>query len=191
MTAVLIAVLSMAGLIGCANDGDETGGSTTALEYVRPADFEGRIMYLDKSVSPRPMTAEQMGDTSRAIPVAVVFYDTHAVAWSAPFGRPQIGVDGSEVAMWRLLGRAAEERGSVVAPETPERPSTPAGNTTTPGGVDTGVVPGAAIPGTGVDIEASLPDLRLPYVVIDWFEDFADEAHALQEIGPVVHPGCL
>lgn len=190
VTAVLVGMLSIAGLIGCANDGDETGGSTAALEYVRPADLEGRILYLDKTVSPRPLTAEELGDTSRAIPVSVVFYADHAIAWSAPFGHAQIGVDGAEVATWRVLGRAREERGSVVAPDAPARPSTPAGNVTTPQGVDTGLVPGAAIP-DGIDLGASLPSVSLPYVVIDWLDDFADEAHALQEIGPVVHPGCL
>ena len=45
---------------------------------------------------------------------------------------------------------------------------------TPPAGVDTGL--GASIPATGIDIGAALPNVALPYVVIDWFEDFADEA---------------
>jgi len=75
--------MALAGLalLGCGT-GAEPGRTAADLAYVEESTVEGRAdLYIDPSVSWRPMTLAQLDDSASAIPVEVDIYGGVAVAW--------------------------------------------------------------------------------------------------------------
>ncbi len=169
-------------LFGCAA---ETGPDGSGAALVRKADYEGRILFLDPVVSPAPLTAEQMGDTTFATPVEVRFYEDYAVAWRVVDGVAQTGDAGLAVAAWAIEEHVAisdDVSRDDAPPSTTE--ATPEQSIT-----DVGI-------GTGFDTDTfSTPnddfhqDWRgMPFARLEWLRDAIDE---WQYAPPAYHPGCI
>lgn len=171
--AVLVTALALT-VFGCASPGTPDG-SASGLTEVREADFADKILYMDFRVSNAPMTAEELGDTSEAIPVGVRFHESFAVAWHAPNGRARVGDPDSVIMAWRLLETAETVEGDV----RPEDAPTP-------------VAPAVGVPGFELHdvVETPTPTLPIelaPTFHLDWLEDYNDEF--IYFWGG--HPGCI
>lgn len=158
---------------GCAAD---VGSNESALEDVAVADFAGDIRYIDWSISDRPMTAEEIGDTSTATPVVVRFYEPGvAIAWSAPNGTPITESLEYAVAIWNVeLTRDETVRG-------------PDGTTIRSPGIQPGDLYATVGSAIGED--------RPPNVVVDgtiarvdWLRQRVRE---FADLPPAFHAGCL
>jgi len=184
--AATVAIAALA-LLGCATE--TVAGEEHGLVSVRKADYEGKVFYYDRSISPRPLTAEEIGDTTSAIPVVVKFFDSHAVAFWAPQGEPRFDVE--PVAAWVIAAHIAEplDGDGTVAPPDP-------GTTTTH---SDDVIESVQVEDLGVDATAPaalvhLATIRgvyadLPLALLDWFSDAGRDF--TQIFGPGFHPGCL
>jgi hypothetical protein len=176
------AIVALSALLGCASETVEPGSSSAGLEWVRKADFVGQRLYYDAAISPRPMTAAEMGDTTWATPVQVVFYEDMAIAWWMPEGHDaQIGAEGHIVEAWAVVEHAQTISGDDVAPGTSgtrtNDPSEGVGAPSLVGEWDSGEVP-------GIEIEGFAPFARL-----DWLRQLEDIPF-IPNIDPI-HPGCL
>ena len=166
---------------GCtANVPDETGSTGSSL--VRKADYEGQVRYLDEAVSPAPLTAAEMGDTTYAVPVEVRFYHEHAVAWYVSEGIPQIGDPEMAIKAWQIEGHEAISDDVVIEPGGEDGDAAPSGSlTATPPitGTDTGLQ---------TDVGFDHQSVALPFARLDWFEDVVIDWETRP---PSYHPGCL
>jgi len=90
-------------MAGCGTSGDPSVAGAD-LVYVEEASIEGRgDLFLDPSISWRPMTAEQLGDTSSAIPVDVDVYGGVAVAWVRNGVPDELRTRADIVGLFRVL----------------------------------------------------------------------------------------
>lgn len=172
-------------LFGCtAQTGpDETSAGLTT---VRKADYEGQIRFLDRAVSPQPLTAAELGDTTFATPVEVRFYDEWAVAWTVVDDVPRIGEPEMAAAAW-LISEHVPTSGDVRDDGDGEPPET-----TAPEPDDEGLW---SPPDTSLDSgDLTTPGYdhqsrgHLPFARLDWFQDLIEEWWATP---PAFHPGCI
>jgi hypothetical protein len=177
----IVVVSALLGLLGCASE-PGTGSSATGLTWVRKADFENRVLYYDARISASPLTAEEMGDTSSAIPVQVTFYEDAAVAWWAPGGEARIGDPAAVVASWPVVENAETASADDI------RPGDGSSETETPR-VDLG---GGLIGIEEAPIHTEIDGVRpeLPWAALDWLSDYDDIARLFPHEVPT-HPGCL
>ena len=178
----IVVVGALLGLLGCASE-TGTGSSSSGLTWVRKADFENQILYYDARVSAAPLTAEEIGDTSSAIPVQVVFYEDAAVAWFAPEGNARIGDHTAVVASWPVMEHAQ----TISADDI--RPGTGSDETEAPDlGLGRSIVTPEDAPFETPSLLGMAPEL--PFARLDWLRDYADIARLFPGNAPV-HPGCL
>jgi hypothetical protein len=157
---------------GCAAD---VGSNESALEDVA-ANFSDEVRYIDWSISDRPMTAEEIGDTSTAIPVVVRFYEPGvAIAWSAPNGTAITESLEDAVAIWNVeLTRDETVRG-------------PDGTTIR----SPGITPGDLYATVGTSIgENHVPNIGIDGTIarVDWLRQRVRE---FADLPPAFHAGCL
>lgn len=182
---IIATAVALSGLLyGCAS---EAGPSTEGgREYVRKADFTGSVMFYDPAVSLKPLTAEQMGDTTYAVPVQVVFYEKFAVAWLAPNGQGLVGQPDALIASWEIYEHAQATEGAVRPGEPNVTPETPKDLFRTNfQGPRQAVTPRLITPTFVVD---SIVDAD--YVILDWTQEYEEVFHDLNET-QAIHPGCL
>jgi hypothetical protein len=158
---------------GCAAD---VGSSESALEDVAVADFSGEIRYIDFSISDRPLTAEEIGDTSTAVPVEVRFYEPGiAIAWSAPNGQAITESLEFAVAAWNVeLTRDETVRGPDET--TVRSPS---------------ITPGDLYSTVGITLGQDTPnrfEVDGGVARVDWLRQRVRE---IAELPPAFHAGCL
>ena len=173
-----LAILS-ALAFGCV--GETVEGSTGELVMIDEADFEGRLFYLDARISPRPMTAEELGDVTGATPVGVRFHEHFAVAWAAPNGRARVGDPESVVAAWVLRELPSADGAELLAADVAgEEESTTEGSAPT-----YGVFPiyDDVLPTFEDDLDTGGPSVHL----VDWIEENSNEFINYW----VGHPGCV
>jgi hypothetical protein len=176
----VVAVVVLSTLLGCATETTEPGSSTSGLEWVRKADYVGQVLYYDTAISARPLTAEEMGDTTWATPVMLAFYDDLAVAYWAPDGHGLFGDEEAVVDAWAVIAHAQTTSGDV-APGTGDT-----GTRSPSDGVETGGLLGdfGQHGDAGVEIEN-----RLPFAKLDWLRRLEDIPF-IPSIDPI-HPGCI
>ncbi|MBK8170597.1 MAG: hypothetical protein IPK60_09675 [Sandaracinaceae bacterium] len=178
--------LSLMGGVGCAADTSTPTVSNNgeALDYVNVHDIENQLFYIDSTVSDRPMTAEELGDTSNAIPVRIKFYDEFAIAWWAPDGEARMGVRGAMMSAFQIYNAQqisgevnADGNGSVTTPTTP--------STVNP------LTPITHIPNlpAGVTIRTTLP-AAVGRVWVSWARVFANNPNLIRMVARY-HPGCI
>lgn len=188
IVAWLVPLLITGLLTGC---GMETGPASTesGLTTVRKADYEGTIRYIDEAVSPAPLTAAELGDTSYAIPVEVRFYHDWAVAWHVRDGVTQAGDPAMAVAAWQIaehvptsgdVTRDPDDEPSTTAPREPEEGS----DITT--GTDLGSGTDSLLPSPGYEAN-HLRELPA-FARLDWMREDLDMWRIRP---PEYHPGCL
>lgn len=178
----IVVLGALVGLLGCASE-TGTGESTSGLTWVRKADFENRVLFYDARVSAAPLTAEEIGDTSGAIPVQVVFYEDRAVAWHAPGGEARIGEHSALVAQWPVFEHAE----TIAADDI--RPGGGSEETESPDlGLGGGLITHEDAPFQSPEIADITPSL--PFARLDWLRDYADIVRLFPGDAPV-HPGCL
>lgn len=176
--------LSLVGGVGCAADTSSptVSSSGDALEYVNIADVESKLFYLDSSVSDRPMTAEELGDVTNAIPVRIKFYDEFAIAWWAPDGNARMGVRGALMAAFEIHNATeisgdvnADGHGSISHPSTTSNPLAPVTN-----------IPNVA---PGIAVHATLPR-AISNVWVSWARVFQNNPNLIRMVARY-HPGCI
>lgn len=166
---------------GCtASVPDETGSS--GLSLVRKADYEGQVRYLDEAVSPAPLTAAELGDTTYAIPVDVRFYHDVAVAWYVSEGVPQIGDPAAAIKAWHVEGHVLSNDDVVIEPGGDGDEAAPSGSLTATPPVS------RASDDLGSDLGFDHSRVDLPFAQLDWFEDVIIDWETRP---PGYHPGCL
>jgi hypothetical protein len=167
-----VLVISALLAAGCAAD---VGSGESALEDVAVSDFANETMYIDFSISPRPLTAEEIGDISTATPVQVRFYEPGiAIAWSAPNGQAITESLEFAVAAWNV---------ELTRDDTVTNPGET--TVTTPR-----INPGSLYATTGVVVDDGRPrhvsiDGRAR---IDWLRT---PVRQIEELPPAFHAGCL
>lgn len=176
--------MTVLGGAGCASDTSATAVGTAgeALDYVSVQEIESQLLYIDSTVSDRPMTAAELGDISNAIPVRVKFYDEFAIAWWAPDGEARMGVRGAMMSAFQIYNATptsgdvnSDGHGSVHTPTTPTNPITPAAH-----------IPN--IPAGSV-IHTTLPT-AITRVWVSWSRVFANNPNLLRMVARY-HPGCI
>ncbi|MEM9194273.1 MAG: hypothetical protein AAGF12_34170 [Myxococcota bacterium] len=173
---------------------DEAGSVDQALES--KAQLSSELLYLDLAVSPRPLTAEEMGDTRFATPVRLEFFNEWVIAWWAPHGEAVRGVpenamgvwwidahadspDGSSLPATPLQGTVDQQPGDGTTTETPETPAPNFAPVAIPDGNEWGV--------PSVEVDRLDPLHHLPWAKINWIRERLDEWNAMP---PTFHPGC-
>jgi hypothetical protein len=180
------AVLAVA-LAGCAGQvAEPVDEASDSLTWVRKADFTNRQLFMDLAVSPIPMSAAELGDTTYATPVEVRFYDEWVIAWWAPDGVARNEHFMNAVGAWRIVENAEAISGDVApggGGEDPPEPRAP--------GINTGVIDSGEALTVPVRDTLGLPDddrNYLPYATLDWLGDRLPE---WREMPPGFHPGCF
>jgi hypothetical protein len=168
-------------LLGCGTAGDPASAD---LAYVDESSLESRAdLYIDSSVSWRPMTADQLGNVENAIPVEVEILGGVAVAWIRHDGATS-RTRADIVALYRVYERVdatpildeidREEGGPIYVPT--ER----FGGTARPG-----------IENPGGDLGALVTDSG--FVLIDWTDISnvppSQDVELWNELNDA-HPGC-
>jgi len=169
-------------LVGCATQVD-VGEAEAGLVLVRKADYAGHVRYIDDSVSVRPMTAEELGDTRSATPVEVRFYDDVAIAWYAPNGVAETGDPRNVIRVWHIEDHVAIDSDDVA-------PGDDTHETTAPGAPPSfrDQTPGFSVGDTaGVDAKIPLDFGKyLPFARLDWLLAIEEWQNGV----PGFHPGC-
>lgn len=154
-------------------------------ELVDTAELSSQLLYLDLAVSPRPMTADEVGDARFATPIRIEFFRGWAIAWWAPEGEAVRGTPENALAAWEieyaqpLEGRVDNSGGGSTQVANPEAP---ASVTNQQIGISTGVSIGSDV---GID-RYDFVD-QLPFAKIQWLRERVEEWRALP---PTFHPGC-
>lgn len=180
----VLGILAM-GALGCSADVGPTGSDAALVEKVSRAEWEARDLYYDPLVSSRPMTAEELGDTSGAIRVRVRFLDSIAILWAAPEGEPLLDQRDAIIAIYGISDVEpidGEVRPGSTAPTTPTTPRdltnrADIGSRTNLGGEG----PGAVLNG--------LRFQYLPDIWVAWSELFREDPNVIRDLGRY-HPGC-
>lgn len=184
-----VAVLCGMAAMGC-SAGGTTGSSEALVEQVDRATLESQLLYYDPVVSARPLTAEQLGDTTGAVPVRVEILDTVAVAWLAPNGVARFD-RGSIVAVYPLV-TPTDDGFTDITPITDTTHATTVPRATSPsGGIGgTGGLTGSG-PGVSGGPEIALPGLTagLTATFLKWQQLISQNPNLSHEIGSY-HPGC-
>lgn len=180
----ILGVLTMGSLAGCAADVATPGESAALVEQVSRADWESRDLYYDPLVSARPMTAEELGDTSGAVRIRLRFLDTVAVAWAAPDGEPLVGRPGAIVALFGFSNVEPID-GEIRPGAAPTEPAQPRD------------LVNSEVVGSRVDLDddapASIANLRsisIPDIWVRWSELFREDPEVIRDLGRY-HPGCI
>lgn len=182
-TMIWVASGLAAGLLfGCAAEsGTEEIGSTGST-LVRKADYEGQVRYLDESVSAAPLTADELGDTTYAIPVEVRFYDEWAVAWYVLDGVAQVGDPDMAMKVWLVEEHVPISDDVVVEGGGSTEEPAPSGSVT-----DVGPIAGI---GTSVEENPEFDNTtwqHFPFARLDWLRDVREDWESRP---PAYHPGC-
>jgi len=181
----ILAVLTMGTMAGCAADVATPGESAALVEHVSRADWESRDLYYDPLVSARPMTAEELGDTSGAVRIRLQFLDSVAVAWAAPEGEPLVGRPGAIVALFGFSNVEpidGDVRPGTVTPTEPAQPRDLVNSDVVGSRVDLGDDAPAAI--------ATLRGFAIPDIWVRWSELFREDPEVIRDLGRY-HPGCI
>lgn len=174
-------------LLGCGT-GAEPGRTAADLAYVEESTVEGRAdLYIDPSVSWRPMTLAQLDGSASAIPVEVDIYGGVAVAWIRREGATAYERRRSDiVGLFRVLDH-------VDAPVPPRDEVRREGDD--PVYIEEDRFAGTVNAGGLVrqaDTEGLLPGLA-HYVLVDWTDlshlPDAEQAQLWEELRQN-HPGC-
>lgn len=183
--AIGVGVLGGLAMLGCGT-GDTLGGAGVDLAWVDEATIEGRSdLYIDPSISWRPMTLAQLGgDGISAIPVDVEVFGGVAVAWIRREG----------------VQEAPRTRADIVALFRVVEHATPASDETYREGDGPVYVPPTRFAGTieAGDDAASRVDLDLPvagrYALVEFFDRSRfppqQDIELWRELNEN-HPGCL
>jgi hypothetical protein len=182
------AALAGLALLGCGSTG-EPGSAGADLAYVGESDLEARNdLFIDPSVSWRPMTLAQLGgESATAIPVEVDIYGGVAVAWIRDVNvsgevAPEARRRSDIVALYRVLEHVTPVLDETVR-ETPE--------VITPGGPSY-----AASVDEAIDLRQELPEADrndTDLVLIDWIDLSGippQQDYQLWEELQENHPGC-
>ena len=172
--ALVVAIATGLLMAACASQGAD--GSSTGLTAIDPVEYQGRLLYLDRSVDHAPLTAEELGDTERAIPVEIGVHGDFLVAWWAPDGVGRIGDPASVVTAWRIFDSAEPIDRDTSDEEGGEHTTPPA------------VAPPIDLP-EGID-QTRTRDVRLqtrPQFFVDWIEEYTEEWMIFWGW----HPGCI
>lgn len=95
---------ALAGLAMAGCGAADPGSAGADLAYVEESSIEGRgDLFLDPTISWRPMTEAQLGDTSSAIPVEVQVYGGVAVVWVRNGTPDELRTRADIVALFRVL----------------------------------------------------------------------------------------
>lgn len=179
----VLGALAMGATLGCSADVSPTGSSDALVEKVNRAEWEALDLYYDPLVSSRPMTAEELGDTTGATRVRMEFLDNIAIAWAAPDGEALLGQRDAIVAIYGITQVEpidGEVRPGTTTPTVP-RPGSLLDRVNLGSNVDLGDGPGADI---GILRLSTFPD-----VWIGWSRLFQEDPNAIRDLGRY-HPGC-
>jgi hypothetical protein len=186
----LVAALGLAPAVGCSAAVDPVGEGAGALERVDRHALESAVLFYDPMVSSKPLTAEELGDTSNAIEVRVRLLDEVAIAWAAPNGVLQEGRPGAIVAMYAFQTAVPTAGGEgSVRPETEASvPSTPPsrGIRDLESRLNLGRTAGTAPVERRPLVELSIPR----DIWIRWVELNREDPRVVRDVGRY-HPGCL
>lgn len=178
-------------LLGCSSAG-EPGRTGADLAFVAEGTIEGRAdLFIDPSVSWRPMTLEQLGiDESRAIPVEVDVYGGVAVAWIRRDETTEsLRTRADIVALYRVLDRV--EHVTPIAGDELDREGEEDGPLYVPGDDETSSLP--RLEREDVLQTPGVEHVPFDYVLIDWTDlsriPEAHEAELWRELQEN-HPGC-
>jgi hypothetical protein len=180
----ILGVLTMGTMGGCAADVATPGESAALVEHVSRADLESRDLYYDPLISARPMTAEELGDTSGAVRIRLQFLDSVAVAWAAPDGEPLVGRPGAIVALFGFSNVEPIDGELSPGSTVPTEPAHP------------GALVRDDVVGTRVDLGddapaiATLRRFSIPDVWVRWSELFREDPEVIRDLGRY-HPGCI
>jgi len=197
MILMVAAVLAFSALgAGCGNDGTASGTSAGLVESVDTAAWSNAQLFYAPSVSSRLMTADELGDTTGAIPVRLEFLDDVAVAWYAPHGEAIISHD-TLIAAYPIARNAAalqsfDDAFPMATPTTGEtHPATSVAPPRATGGLTSpaGGLTGTTAVGAGSHASASPGGLPDPQTFLRWSQLIRESAGLTRAVG-AYHPGC-
>lgn len=196
LTALLLMALGV-GLLGCSSN--DAGGVTEGLTMVNPADYVGVTKFYNPVVSARPLSVDEIGDTSGAYPVQMTFGNRYAVAWAVVDGVAQINNGNAVVGVWRIYESrqtATPTSGALRPGETPTVTIPDEGgsseHTVAPGTEATGN-PLIGNPGDRLARPLSQEGrglVRPGYVFLSWLDEASDEYRDIFN-NQNIHGGCL
>jgi len=182
MMVWILGAVAMGALLGCSADVAPDGSSAALTEKVSSAEWEARDLYYDPLVSSRPMTAEELGDTSGATRVRIRFLDNVAIAWAAPAGEPLLDQRDAIIAVYGITPIDGEVRPGTTTPVTPLTP----GNLIDRANIGTSV----DLNDDGPAADVGLRFTELPDVWVTWSQLFREDPNLIRDLGRY-HPGCI